>query len=428
MPEEILPGGQPHLGVILLWYPLFTQPFIFREVESLAARMPLEVYTLYGRNLRCCSEEMKNSATRGRAYGSGKVGRICWNALCLLASRPRMAIGLFKRSLWHKWPDLETFGENLWAYLVGITLGKQFREDGIDFIYAPWPRGAATAAWVGATLAGLPFAIAARGDNLEPADPDLGDKLEAAVLIRANNAADKSRIEKFGAGQAKGKTELVYNSLTLPPAQGRPKGIGNPVRLLSLGRFDVTKGFDVLLQACALLKHKGFGFSLTLAGGGGKLMGLGSMDKTLKEMRANLDLEAEVHMPGLVSHDELSDLFAAHDVFVAPCVIDASGRRDGIPNTVIEAMAAGMPVIASNINALPEVVQDKKTGILVPERDPEALASAIVELAGRPEYAASLGKNGQKLASDFFDPSKNSARLAEIFRKAAKEASGKCAQ
>lgn len=416
--EGALEAGQPHLAVVLLWYPLFTQPFIFREVESLAAQMPLEVYTLYGKNLRHCSEEMKKAASSSHAYGTAKVGQICWEALCQSIRQPRVIWKLLKRSLWRKWPDFETFGENLWAFMVGISLGRRFREDGIDLVYAPWPRGAATAAWVGATLAGLPFAVAARGDNLEPADPDLGDKLDAAVLIRANNAADKKRIERFDKGQAKGKTHLVYNSLTLPSLKSHARNMHKPLRLLSVGRFDVTKGFDVLLQACALLKRQGFDFRLTLAGGGGKVMGLGSMDNTLKDMRRRLDLEENVAMPGLVSHDELPRLLAENDIFVAPCVIDPSGRRDGIPNTVIEALAAGMPVIASDINALPEIVRNGETGVLVPQKNPDALAQAIVKLSANPGKAAMLGENGARLARELFDSEANARKLAAMFRAA----------
>ena len=73
------------------------------------------------------------------------------------------------------------------------------------------------AAWVAADIAGVPFSTSARGDNLEPADPDLADKLSAALFVRANNAADQARIEAFDRSQARGKVALVYNSLTLPP-------------------------------------------------------------------------------------------------------------------------------------------------------------------------------------------------------------------
>lgn len=429
MPEaQPLAAGQPHLAIVLLWYPLFTQPFIFQEVEGLARIMPVEIYSLYGRNLRHCSEEMKMAGNRGRVYGSRAVFSVIRELLRCTCASPRRMWSLFKRSLWRKWPSLETFGENLWGFCVGVSLGRQFREDGIDMVYSPWPRGAATAAWVGATLAGLPFGLAARGDNLDPADPDLGAKLAAAAVIRANNDADRRRIENFGAGEATGKTELIYNSLTIKP-RSAPVRFNAPVlRLLALGRFDVTKGFDTLLEACAILKHRGIPFKLTLAGGGGKLMGLGNMEKLLFKMRKDLGLEKEVEMPGLISHDALPTLLDNHDIFVAPCVIDASGRRDGIPNTVIEALAFGMPVIATDVNALPEVVKNGFTGLSVPPKDPESLANAIIKIASDPRSAMLMGANGARMAQEMFDPSANATRFASMFKRVYASWREKCAQ
>lgn len=416
--EQPLASGQPHIAIVLLWYPLFTQPFIFKEVETLSRIMPVEIYTLYGRNLRHCSEEMKKASGRARAYGLRSLFSVCWGVARQVFKTPRLMWKLLRRSLFRKWPSLEVFGENLWGFCVGVSLGRQFREDGVDFVYTPWPRGAATAAWVGATIAGLPFGLAARGDNLAPADPDLADKLAAAAVVRANNAADQERIRNFDQGQAAAKTELIYNSLTITPSSQGVRFAGAPVRLLALGRFDVTKGFDTLLRAAAILREKTFPFHLTLAGGGGKLMGLGNLDRLLRTLRADLKLEREVSMPGLVSHDQLPQLLNSHDIFVAPCVVDASGRRDGIPNTVIEALAYGMPVVATNVNAIPEIVRDGETGVLVAPADPEALAQAIISLSATPERAIDLGRNGAVLAASIFDPQQNARRFAQMFQRA----------
>lgn len=416
--EAPLPPGLPHIAYVLLWYPLFTQPFIFREVEELRRELPLDVYTLYNRNTRCCSREMLDCPGARRVFGARALPGIFAETMRQIFMRPRDVAKLFRRNVCRRWTSLETFGENLWAFFVGIRLARHFKEDGIDMVYAPWPRGAATAGRVAAHLSGLPFATSARGDNLEPADPDLADKFDEALFVRANNAADRERIESFGRGEAAGKTELVYNSLTLPVPSGErltKRFEGEKLRILALGRFDVTKGFDVLLRACANLRALGQDFSLTLAGGGGRIMGLGSLDKSLRALRAELGLENEVSMPGLVSHDDLPRILASHDVFAAPCVVHSSGRRDGIPNTVIEALASGLPVVGTDVNALPEVVRHGETGLLVPQGDADALADALAWIARHPADAARMGQNGVRLARSLFDPSANARRFAEIF-------------
>lgn len=421
------PEGLPHIAYVLLWYPLFTQPFIFREVEGLRRLLPLSVFTLYGRNLRQCSTEMRAAAGRSYVLGARRLFPVLGEVLRQTLLHPRRTWKLLRRSVCRRWQSWETLGENFWAFCVGLYLGRLFQDAGIDMIYAPWTRGTATAAWVAASITGLPFATAARGDNLAPADPDLGDKLEAAFFIRANNAADLARIEAFGQGQASGKVALVYNSLTLPPAPpesaptdeptppGAVRPMPRPVRLLALGRFDVTKGFDVLLRACALLRDRGLDFTLTLAGGGGAVMGLGRMSAQIVQLRKELALESRVNLPGLISHNDLPHILESHDIFAAPCIVHKSGRRDGIPNTVIEALAYGLPVVSTTVNALPEVVRDGETGLAVPPGDAPALAEALARLADDADLARRLARNGRRLAEEMFDPERNSRRLADIF-------------
>ena len=420
--RQPLPKGLPHIAYVLLWYPLFTQPFIFREVEGLKERLPLTVYTLYGANTRHLSREMAEQAGSVRSFGVTSLGRIVLELLRQCCTHPLRLGRLFARTMLRRWNSLEVLGENLWAFCVGLYLGRLFVEEGIDIIYAPWPRGTTTAAWVAASISGLPFGTSARGDNLAPADPDLGDKLAAANFIRTNNAADKGRIEAFGRGEARGKVTLVYNSLSLPergPERVWEDGFiftrEHPLRFLALGRFDVTKGFDVLLKACGLLRDQGIPFTLTLAGGGGKLMGLGNLEGKLRALRAKLHLESQVFLPGLISHNALPRLLGEHHVFVAPCVIDAQGRRDGIPNTVIEAMAFGLPVVGTTVNALPEVIHDGTSGLTVPQRDVQALARAMKHFYQHPGDIARFGACGAQLARDLFDSAANSNALAQLF-------------
>lgn len=412
-----LPAGRPHVACILLWYPLFTQPFIFQELEGLRTHLPVTIYSLYGRHLHHCSTAMLAAAPRTRTLGLRALPLLLRDTVRQCLRSPRRFFRLFRRCLGHRWPSWEILGENLWAFLAGCHLAFRLHEEGTDFIYAPWPRGTATAALVASAFSGIPFATSARGDNLQPADPDLSFKLRHAAFIRANNAADKGRIEALPGAAATGKTLLVYNSLTLPPAE-KPafSGFHTPPRLFAIGRFDVTKGFDVLLRACALLRDRGIAFRLTLAGGGGKMLGLGGMGDYLHRLRRELGLEQHVSMPGLVSHDALPDLLRAQDIFLAPCVIDpATGMRDGIPNTVIEALSFGLPVITTSVNALPEIVRHEQTGLTVPPGDAVALADAVQRLLTSPDEARRFSSAGFSLARDIFSPEANARRLADLF-------------
>jgi len=405
----------PHIAYVLLWYPVFTQPFIFREVEGLKkAGVPLTVYSLYGRSLRKCSGEMRAVAPQTCSFGIRAMGRFFLTFFWRLFSRPRSTLGLMREMICRRWLSMESTAEVVWGFLAGVYCARLFTEAGIDLIHTPWPRGAATAAWVASRLSGIPFSLAARGDNLEPVEPDLVAKMEQSLFIRANNQADKARMQALLSPASWNKIDLVYNSLTLRPGQCLPARLTPPVRLLAVGRFSATKGFEYLLEACKILKDKHFPFLLTLIGGGGLSAG-GYLGPQLGRMRARLGLEAHVQMPGLVSHNDLPKLLEEHDIFVAPCVVAASGERDGIPNVIIEAMAFGLPVISTLVNAIPEIVRNGETGIAVPQRDAAALAEAVLRMSAQPEEARLMAANGRKLALELFDEASNINRLRDIF-------------
>ena len=408
-------ASMPHVAYVLLWYPVFTQPFIFREVEGLKqAGVPLTVYSLYGRSVRKCSEAMRAVACQTHSFGMLAVGRFFLALIRQLFVRPRAMLGLMREMLCRRWLHMESAAEVFWGFLAGIYFARLFTEAGIDLIHAPWPRGAATAAWAASRLSGIPFSLTARGDNLDPAEPDLLDKMEQCLFIRANNQADMARMQRMLAPVSREKIDLVYNSLTLRPEQCRPARLMSPVRLLAVGRFSVTKGFVYLLEACKILKDKDFPFVLTLVGGGGLATG-GYLGPQLTRMRAALGLEEQVRMPGLVSHNELPQLLEAHDIFIAPCVIAPNGERDGIPNVIIEAMAFGLPVISTEVNAIPEIVRNGETGMTVPQRDATALAEAVLSMSAHPEDTRRMAANGRKLALELFDEASNIRKLRDMF-------------
>jgi len=405
----------PHVAYVLLWYPVFTQPFIFREVEGLKkAGVPLTVYSLYGRSLRKCSGAMQAVADSTHSFGMRALGCFLLAFLWRLFSQPGSTIGLMREVLCRRWLSMESAAEVCWGFLAGIYFARLFTEAGIDLIHAPWPRGPATAAWVAARLSGIPFSLTARGDNLDPIEPDLLDKMEQCLFIRANNQADRVRMQHLLSPASQEKIDLIYNSLTLRSESCQLVRLMPPVRLLAVGRFSATKGFEYLLRACKILKDKNFYFVLTLIGGGGLSTG-GYLGPQLARMRTSLGLEEQIRMPGLVSHDELPNLLKAHDIFVAPCVVAPDGERDGIPNVIIEAMAFGLPVISTQVNAIPEIVRNGETGIAVPQRDAAALAEAVLYMHAHPDEARNMGMNGRKLALEIFDEASNISRLRDMF-------------
>jgi glycosyltransferase involved in cell wall biosynthesis len=117
-----------------------------------------------------------------------------------------------------------------------------------------------------------------------------------------------------------------------------------------------------------------------------------------------------------VTHDRVPELFCSTDVFVMPSVIHATGERDGIPNVVMEALLHRVPVVATDLSAITEVIIDRETGLLVPSGDPVDLARAIREMTSDRESALQMAHNGNVRVLEQFDPEQNHRKILELYR------------
>jgi len=161
--------------------------------------------------------------------------------------------------------------------------------------------------------------------------------------------------------------------------------------VLSVGRMATKKGYQVLLEGLDELMARDPRVHLVLAGAGDRL----------EEFRQGAAAHASrVHFPGAVLRDTLPELFRAADLFCLPAVHDPKGNVDGLPNVILEAMASGLPVVATDVSGIPLAITDGVHGRLVPEQDSGALIAALLELLADPEGARSMGAAGRDKALD----------------------------
>lgn len=156
------------------------------------------------------------------------------------------------------------------------------------------------------------------------------------------------------------------------------------VVVFAAGRFVRKKGFEYLIDAVGRLAPAHPSLRLVIAGDG-------DLDGEYRALVDAAGLGARVVLPGVLHQDEVSAGLAAADIAVVPSVRDRSGNVDGLPNVVLEALASGTAVVATRAGGIGSVVRDGQTGLLVPEADPAALASAIAALTSAPERRAALG-------------------------------------
>jgi phosphatidyl-myo-inositol dimannoside synthase len=307
-------------------------------------------------------------------------------------------------------------------YAMGAVraLHGLLRRQRFDLVHAHWivPNGPLAALAAGRT----PYAIGLHGSDVFLAERPLVRRLARWALSRARLLTGCSpelveRICALGFPPARARV-IPYgvDVATFAPDPGRGgawrERLGIPAGaplLLGVGRMATKKGFQVLVAALPPLLAAHPGLHVVLAGGGDRL----------QEFRAAVaPWRGRVHLPGPVPHDALPDLYRAADLFVLPAVHDPGGNVDGLPNVILEAMACGLPVVASRVSGIPLAVLDGTTGRLVPEGDAAALARAVGDLLADPGEARRMGEEGRRRAASELTWDAVAARYREEYQAA----------
>jgi colanic acid/amylovoran biosynthesis glycosyltransferase len=188
----------------------------------------------------------------------------------------------------------------------------------------------------------------------------------------------------------------------------RRRGTNEPTRVLTVARLIDKKGLAYAIRAIARVKASGRQVRYTV-------VGHGPLRGELERLIDTLDLGAEVHLVGARDQDEVITLLQDAHLFVTPSVTAASGDREGIPNVLKEAMATGIPVIGTRHSAIPELVEDGVSGLLVPEGDVEALTGRLIDLIDHPERWPEMGRAGRERVEAEFDSDKLNDQLIALY-------------
>ncbi|MBA2555348.1 MAG: glycosyltransferase family 4 protein [Geodermatophilaceae bacterium] len=287
---------------------------------------------------------------------------------------------------------------------------------GIGRLHAHFAHGTTTIAWLASMLSALPFSFTGHAkdiyrDSLNPAGL-LARKMRAADFVVTCTAANREHLLRIAPGA---DVALVYHGLNADFArlvsETNPavRSVAGPLRVTAVGRLVPKKGFDVLVEAIALLCDGGLDVTLTIAGEDGPA------GTPLREQIADAGLGEVVQIKGPLSQGELLELYRGSDVFALACRVVDDGDRDGIPNVMVEAMAAGLPVVSTTVSGIPELVRDGSNGLLVPAEDPCLLAGALLRLATDRELLHQLGRAAAVTVAEEFDGDLLAKRMGTLF-------------
>jgi colanic acid/amylovoran biosynthesis glycosyltransferase len=398
----------PRIAYILLWFPKPSETFIFREVVDLwKMGAPVTVYTLYGELRKKLSPEMASVSHKVKRLGIPFLLRLFKDLHYWWGRDRRTTLQLFRTIPIRRWRSLEVGGENIWAFLCGFTLARLFQSDTIDHIHAPWANGPATAALVASKLTGIPYSFTGRAVDIYPPDGALEEKIRDASFVTTETMTNVPYLQQY-AGSHLEKIRGIYNGVPLERFSEAAVPMKSPYRILALGRFDRIKAFHVLIRACGILKRRGVNFHLTLAGSGWRKW-------YYQYLGWICGISDRVSYPGYVTHDRVTELFGSSDLFVMASAIHRTGERDGLPTVILEAFMHRLPVVATDVCGIPEVVHDGVTGCLVRQNDPEMLAEGMIRMLGNREASLLMAEKGRELVSELFDPERNHRKILDLF-------------
>lgn len=283
------------------------------------------------------------------------------------------------------------------------VLGREMPDD-VRALYVHYLHTPSSVGRYAAMLTSLPFAFSAHAKDIwTTPEWDLAEKIADARWGVTCTAVNRDYLGSLADDPA--KVDLVYHGLELdefPPPPDRRDRKG-PLQILSVGRLVEKKGYGDLVVALGRLPAD-LDWRFVHIGGGDR----GALDDRARK----LGISHRIEWRGAQPRSAVIEAGLAADLFVLPARIARSGDRDGLPNVLMEAQALGLPVISTPISAIPELIEDGRNGVLVEDRNPGALATAIQSLAADSELRHSLGLAGARRVRRDFSAAPGLDRLA----------------
>lgn len=292
-------------------------------------------------------------------------------------------------------------------------LSKQCRRRSIDHIHAHFGLAPATIAWLGSRLARLggdgpqfSFTIHGFQDFIEPSTTRLDLKAAAAAFVACISDFTRSQLCLVSAPETWSKFEVVRCGIDLERIAWRqPSRPPDKVRLVTVGRLSPEKGFAILLEALAALDPARVSIAC-------RIIGDGPLRASLEAQSVRLGLGGRVSFAGELLPEDVAKELDRSDIFCLPSF------SEGLPVSIMEAMARGVPVIATSIAGIPELAVDGVTARLVPPANVPALCAAIEALASDFDVRIRMATCARQIVSERHDRVRSGQQLAALFERA----------
>jgi glycosyltransferase involved in cell wall biosynthesis len=383
----------PRIGVVVSTFPRPVDAYMLRELLALGERgIDVRIYSLRrpaetiapgqaaALRERTTYAPSSTSAEMARAHAAlirGARGRYVTTLAALVKNHARSPRLLAK--VLAVWPQTGYFA-------------SRARADGVDHVHANWATYPAAAASAIARLTGLPWSFAGHASDIYLEATGLAEKIRRASFVTTCTVESQRYLASIAADVDPGRVRTVYHGTDLGAFRVERRE-PEDLHILAVGTLRHCKGYDTLLRAAVRLHAAGIPTRATIVGDGEER-------PALSRLAADLGLAGQVTFTGYLPHERLADLYARATVLVHPA---RSATHFGIPNVIIEAQAASLPVVCTPLPALRELIEDGTSGVYVPEDDVDELAGALRRLFEEPARRRRLAAEGLRRVTALFD-------------------------
>jgi glycosyltransferase involved in cell wall biosynthesis len=382
-------------AIVLKGYPRLSETFIAQEIKALEdAGLPIQIVSLRHPNdtmKHIVHEEIRAPVLYLPEYLIQEPLRVLRAAWTL---RRNARLGVVFRVFLHDFARDRTanrvrrFGQ---ALVLAAELDPRYQRLHAHFLHTP-----ASVARYAALLLGISWSGSAHAvDIYTTPDWELAEKVQSCEWLVTCSAAGREHLRARTSDPD--KVALVYHGIDLARFSApTPRSVADgPIRILSVGRLVEKKGADDLLRALARLPAE-LDWRLVHVGGG-------MLAQDMKNLAQNIDIAHKIIWRGALTQDQVLAEYRDADIFVLASRVAKNGDRDGLPNVLLEAQSQRLACIATKVGAIPELIKDRDTGILVLPGDIENLALAIETLVRDPALRDTLAAAGYLRARQDFD-------------------------
>lgn len=394
------------VGYVLRKFPVLSETFILQEILALEADgIPVRIFSLGRPSIPRFHEDLARLKATVSYVPELFELRTLLRANIQAAKRYRQG---YLRALGYVAargnPTL------FWRFLQSGYVADKAGQLRLPHLHAHFATRATSVVFLASMMSGVPFSFTAHAVDIysKRVKPKiLARKIEGARFVVTVSDFNK----RYLAGLTRrGSDRIVriYNGIDL--ARFVPDGTPprSPFTIVAVARLVEKKGLDVLVEACRHLRDRGIDFRCWI-------VGTGRLRPRLDALIDEWHLRGHVQLLGALTPREVLDRYRSAHLFALPCRVDAEGNRDGLPVSIVEALACGIPVVTTPMTGIPEVVRHQHNGLFVDEGDARGFADAIERVAPETALYRHLQANARTSVADAFDRRQSAQALRALF-------------